>query len=306
MELIEFGSDLASVVERVVNGQLAPAAVPTEAAFHDVWSELGIGNLDPLMMALTGGAVADRLAWVFLAGYQACLRRTFPGSIQGAGWASFVNTEDPSGTLPGTRLTEDGDDFRLTGWKTWVAGAAHVEWLFVSSRQGVAPFVLLQRSVEGAELDVGAPKAYLSELTQGRVEFRDVAVAATQLVGGERTFQVFRACESAYVRAALNAFMLSHCVRLGASHALIARAVGCVLATASLLSLPMPSTAAAIGLAGVDTLSSEVAASFRELIADRDPALFALWEKDRRLVDGAAQSIRARAEQALDSFRREE
>jgi hypothetical protein len=254
------------------------------------------------MMAVLGGALADRLAWVFLAGYQGTIRRCFPGLSREHGWSSFVNTEDPSGSLPGTSLTGGPPNRRLSGWKTWVAASDHAERLLVSAHQGETPFVVVRRDQPGVLIERGQPKVYLSEMTQGRVEFTDVTVGEDQLIGDERTFLMFRSAESAYVRAALNAFIFSQACQPGGWPDLIGQALAGLYAAASILQLPLPSNAAAVALFGLDVRTGALAQDFASFIEREDPGLHALWMKDRRLVDGASNGIARRAAEALASY----
>lgn len=291
--------ELHVLVDGVLRGEVRPIPSPTESDYHAVWIEHGAGIHDPLMMAALGGALADRLAWVFVAGYQATIRRCFPDLPPEPVWSSFVNTEDPSGSVPGTSLTGEPSNRRLSGWKTWVAASDHVERLLVSARQGETPFVVVRRDQPGVRIEGGQPKAYLSEMTQGRVEFADMPVREDQLTGDEQTFPTFRSAESAYVRAALNAFIFSHSCRLGGGAALIGQALAGLCAAASILQLPLPSNAAAVAMLGFDVRTIALAHDFASLLETADPSLHALWMKDRRLVTGAASSIAARAAEAF-------
>jgi alkylation response protein AidB-like acyl-CoA dehydrogenase len=294
--------DLQALVDGVLRGEVRPVWAPTEADYHAVWLEHGVGVLDPYMMAVLGGALADRLAWVFVAGYQGTIRRCFPDLPQERGWSSFVNTEDRSGSLPGTSLSGEPSNRRLSGWKTWVATSDHVERLLVSARQGETPFVVVRRDQPGVRIETGEPRAYLSEMTQGRVEFTDVLVGEDQLVGDERTFPVFRSAEAAYVRAALNAFIYSQACRLGGGPALIGQALAGVHAAASILQLPLPSHAAAVAIFGFDIRTTALAQDFATFIETEDTSLHGLWMKDRRLITGAANGIATRAVEALDDM----
>src|SRR5690348_5713505 len=97
--------DLGEFVEQALNGAFVAVAAPTEADYHSAWLLHQIGNEDPFVMAAMGGALADRMAWVYEAGYQGTLRRCFPDLPAEPGWSAFVNREDPAGDLPGTSLT---------------------------------------------------------------------------------------------------------------------------------------------------------------------------------------------------------
>src|SRR5690606_13747381 len=101
--------------------------------------------------------------------------------------------------------------------------------------------------------------------------------------------------ESAYVRVALAAFILSHARRLEAPADLISGAVAALFSLDAILQLHLPSDAAAVGLFGAAKQVSALAGQFESLIEERDVALHALWTKDQRLVDGALPGIAARA-----------
>lgn len=291
--------DLRELVEQILSEAVGAVPAPAERDYHALWLERGIGREEPDVMAALGGALADRLAWVFVAGYQATIRRCFPDLPVEPGWCAFVNTEEPSRGLPGTALTGEPGKRRLSGAKTWVAAADHVDRLLVSARPNQVPFVVLRRDAPGVEIACDPPKSYLSEMVQGTVTFDDIAVREEQLTGDARTFPVFRAAESAYVRLALNVFMHGHVCRLGGPTALIGSAVAGVLGAAAVVQMQLPCQAAALGLLGVDRNTRALAGEFESFIQAQDETLHRLWTKDRRLVDGASTGIAARAAAAL-------
>lgn len=150
------------------------------------------------------------------------IRRCLPDLPVERGWCSFVNAVDGTGALPGTSLTGDPGHRRLSGWKTWLAAADHADRLLVTARQGEPPLIVVRRDQPGVRIESGRPKGYLSELVQGRVEFADVSVREDQLIGDEAALRMLGRAETAYIRAALNAFILSHARRLDAPPALTA------------------------------------------------------------------------------------
>lgn len=293
---------LDEVIEAVLGRALAPVDAPSEGAFHAEWVTRGLSAEEPAVMAALGGALADRLAWVFMAGYQAMLRRGLPGLPVEPGWSAFVNSEGV-GDMPGTVLEGAPGARRISGWKTWVAAADHVERLVVSASQNELPLLVLRRDQPGLSIEhsrAGGAEAYLGELVQGRVHLENVAVAEDAVVTDEGALPVFRAAEGAYVRVALNAFMLSHSVRLGAPGGLIASAVAGLLGAAGAASLPMPSAAATIAVGGVDTRTRALATEFEGFVSGADPALRERWERDARLV--RSDALARRAEEALGAL----
>ncbi|MCX6023299.1 MAG: hypothetical protein NTZ05_16545 [Chloroflexi bacterium] len=250
-------------------------------------------------MAALGGAIADRLAWVFLAGHQGTIRRCFPTLPAEQGWCAFVNSEDRTGAVPGTSLTGGPGNWRLSGAKSWVAAADHIDRLIVSARRNEVPCIVVRRDQPGVHIYDVTPKGYLSELAQGRVRFDDAAVRDEHLIGDEQSFAAFGFAETAYIRVALNAFMLSHALRLGAPTWLIGGAVSGLFSSAAILYMQPPYRATALGFLGVDTNTRWLASEFEEFIQLRDDALHRVWIKDRGLVDGPSKGIAARAEAAL-------
>ena len=287
------------LVEGVLAREVAPVEVPTESAWLALWRERRIATEDLEVMAALGGAFADRLAWVFLSGYQATIYRCFPDLSRGEGFTSFVNTEDRSGELPPAELTGEGAARRLNGWKGWLAASDHVERLLVSARQERTPFVVLPRDTPGVRIQSRDASSYLPELTQGRVEFADVEVTDDRLTGDESTFPTFRVGEGAYIRVALGAFMLAHARRLEASSTLVADALAVLYAAVGCVRQPMPSTSSLIAAHAADRAVQRLIPDFEALLAERDPALLERWMRDRRLVTGASERLAERAAEAL-------
>lgn len=291
---------LDAVIEGVLAGTIGPIDAATEGAYHAAWLERDLGSREPAVMAALGGALADRLPWVFMAGYEATLRRCFPDLRAERGWSAFANTEGV-GELPGTSLTGEAGSRRLSGWKTWLAGADHVARLLVSAKHNELPLLVIRRDQQGVVIEHSRSGGYLPELVQGRVRFDDVAVLEGQVTGNAETFPTFRASEGGYVRLALNAFMLSHAVRLQAPAALVSGALAGVLAAAAAMDLALPSSTATIALGGVDARTRALAGEFGAFIATADPALHARWTRDARLY--GSDALTRRAEEALAALR---
>jgi hypothetical protein len=288
---------LDTLVEAVLAGSVVPLHAPTEDEFHAVWLAHELSSHEPLAMAAAGGALADRLAWVFVAGYQATLRHALPQTPVLPGWSALVNTEGVD-SLPGTSLEGAPGARRLSGWKTWVAGADHVERLYVSARHNELPLLAIGRNDDGVTIEHSRVGGYLPELVQGRARFEHTAIDESRVIEDPRAFPLFRACESAYVRVALHAFMLSHSRRLGAPASLVGHALAGLLAAAGAFELAIPSDAASIAVGGVDAQTRALADDFEALVAAADPDLHERWTRDARLVRGS-DALARRADDAL-------
>ena len=154
-------STLQDAFSRFLSDRPDAFAAPSEAAYKAHWQTLG--EQDPLALAFAGGAIADRLAWVFAAAYQGAVRACFDGARDGA-WIALCVSEDRTGEFPGVVL-ENG---MLTGSKSWIAASDTVDQLIVS----VGPSLhggchLLERNDPGVELVARPRKAFLGDLSQG-------------------------------------------------------------------------------------------------------------------------------------------
>jgi alkylation response protein AidB-like acyl-CoA dehydrogenase len=254
--------------------------------------------------ATIGGALADRLPWVFVSGYQGAVRRAFPELDAGTRWACLAASEDRERKFPGTRIEDDHGRPRLSGTKTWVAGSDHVGVLVVTAGVGAEHrIVAVDRDAEGVSIETYERAKFLGDLTQGRATF-DGALALLEfpIPDGGRGFG---AAEGLHVLTALNAFMLSHALRLGGAASLIGSAVAGVQAASAIAERELTDGLVTLGLAGLDEQTQVTAEQFEALIADGDPALHERWMTDRRLVGMYSAGINRYAEAVVQQARGE-
>lgn len=123
--------------------------------------------MSPADVALMGGRQSDRLAFVFLAGYQAAIRSLF--GVAGNQWSAFAVSEDRSGKLPGLHLDEQE---RIYGHKTWVAACDHLDEIIVSVN---ADLYRIPRTTSGLTIERKSDVNFLAEMSQGIASFEGVA-----------------------------------------------------------------------------------------------------------------------------------
>ena len=71
----------SEVYESPVDGGPARVEAASEAAYHDAWVEHALPREpDLLAMAISGGLIADRLAWVFVRGLSGRMPTCVPHS----------------------------------------------------------------------------------------------------------------------------------------------------------------------------------------------------------------------------------
>lgn len=227
-----------SSFEKFLEGEYSPVECGSERDYRALWDERGMQRLEPAASAIAGGLLADRLPWVFTAGYQATLRNAFP-SLPRDGWAAFAATEDTHDPQahPGTVLIEDGETYRLNGHKSWVAHSALVDYLIVTVNdpggdKRRARGLIVERSRAGVTLTHRTEPGFLKALSQGFAKFDNAAVAATEVFEFEPIRQ-FGRTEAKFVMLAGTAFMLA---RAEEARELHDRLLACGLALLSILS----------------------------------------------------------------------
>jgi hypothetical protein len=238
-------------------------------------------NDEPETLAMRGGAVADRFAWVFMSGYQAALKKCFP-EYCGNGWSCFAVAEPREG--PGCELQESEDGYRLTGQKSWVAGAEHVDRLIVSL-DDARRFVCLERDRTGVEISLPRAPSFLAELSQGVAVFNAVEIDRSEVLDEPARARRFRGAEPLHVLIALNAFLAGRTRALGGSDSLVDQAEAVLEAAAGLSPVLDDRAAFKAGLAELRRATRDVVVQFeRELLPAAEEVLQVSWQADGRLL----------------------
>ncbi|MFT4583559.1 MAG: hypothetical protein ACI915_003197 [Gammaproteobacteria bacterium] len=201
-------------IEKYLGGDYQITPCETEADYYALWAARNIGDLPQQACAIAGAMLADRLPWVFTAGYQATLRSAFPMLPQG-GWAAFAATEDTvdSAAHPGTTLASANGAYKLNGTKAWVAHSAAVDHLIVTVNDPTgdkckARGLIVERDRAGVRLTHRDKPGFLSAMSQGFANFNDVQIAPNEIFEFEAIRQFGRS-EAKFVTLAASAFMLA-------------------------------------------------------------------------------------------------
>ncbi len=253
------------------------SACPDEDSFQTAWREAcldGNGQVlaDPGELALAGGALADRLAWVFVSGYQAAVRQCFEALVAGSGWTCLAAAEGREG--PGCTLTADGAGFLLNGEKSWIAGAASLESLVVSVGEGEQGcFAGVAADAPGVSIDLPRTPGFLGEMSQGVARFTGTPVV--RVLREPVRARAFRGAEPLYVMLALNACLRSRAMSAG-QDALVTLTEQAIAQGRTLTAVLEDKQAIVPGLQALRSLTSQVLKASAPVIA-RHPALAASW-----------------------------
>lgn len=289
-----------SALEHLGKGSSASQSAVSEEDWHHLWISQGLCHKEPLTTSLTGGALADRLAWVFHAGYQGMMRYAFP-FLPENGWASYLVAEDKSGEYPGTVLMKSADQLVLSGNKNWVAGSKYVSQLIVRvSRADDEVLVVVNRNDKGTILSHRDKPGFLCELSQGFASFKDVVIPKERIFTLNDLPDNFAQSEPHHVLTALNAFMLSHINQLGGNDDL-AKAINITLRLAGeLVSNNVVGDEFFLGIADMDAATTESAHLFESFIQGKDSDLHNRWQRDRGLVKLFSRGLQKRAKWLRD------
>lgn len=134
-----------------------------EKEFYQRWVVTG----SPREIAEAGGALATTPGQIFIAGYQAAIRQTFADLLDKC-WYSFAVTEDRNSENPKPGLTMS--DHRVTGFKTWIAGAHNVDKIVVKVGNGQEAQYGVVDNDETVVITLRDGR-FLSDMTQGMAEF---------------------------------------------------------------------------------------------------------------------------------------
>lgn len=291
------GNNFRNLIAELQAGTHPPVTSETEADWHQLWKTHSINDHSHLEMSLLGGALADRLAWVFHAGYQGMMRYAFPFCPQ-QGWSSYLVAEDKSGEYPGTQLTRADGGFVLSGYKSWVAAADHVDNLVVTAldeRTSDNVMVMINPAMSGVSISSRDAPGFLSELSQGFAAFEKVKIPDNCIFTNDDLPADFSQSESHHVLTALNAFMFNQAIRLGGDKAVIDASMDSLMLAEKLLVEAVVDDDFVIGLADLDKATDETAKHFSDLIEMKDPALHQRWRKDRGLVNMFSRGLQKRA-----------
>ncbi len=198
-------------------------------------------NIDPtagdtsaaVLASVLGGALADGLCQVFVAGYQGAIRHVIPEASP-TGWYSLLVSEDAqdSAANPPTiaqslaRQTPaagpSGAIWQINGTKSWVASSRCVDQLLVRAKvQGSATkaagctsdtaqdlWFLCASQAKGVSLSHRHAPSFLPEVSQGFARFENLPIAADAVLDAS-PFNDFMYAESLHVGLALMGHMWS-------------------------------------------------------------------------------------------------
>lgn len=293
---------------------LRKPSVPTCAdldAWMPVWraAQAGFGGVGPFVAAIAAALAADRLAWVFLSGYQGALQAAFPGNPGGAHarLASFCANESGRRiTDIETTLLRTPEGLRLTGRKAWMVAAAGDGLLYVLARvadgPAAGPGSLCVVRVRGDAPGVrpGAPRGQgiIPEVPHCEVAFEAVSVQDDAVVPGDgyATYaRPFRLCEGLFITGCALAHLLAQGHLHGFPEPWRQRCLAAIVALGECVGLPLDAPSTELVSSGALAFAGDLVGEAGPWLARHDPQAFARWQRDQGVLALGRDTLQYRA-----------
>jgi hypothetical protein len=176
-----------------------------ELDYHRLWMSQLDESWSAEQTAFASGLISDRLAFLFISGYQAAVRRTF--NLSNRTWTVLAISEDRNPGHPRPGLTESNG--RVNGFKTWVASSRFAQDIIVSV--DTTRLFVANRNTLGLSLAHKDAPGFLGDMSQGIAQFKDVAISDLQALG-EFDLKLFAKREPLYLYFAFCGFLHRECV----------------------------------------------------------------------------------------------
>ena len=217
---------ISSALISLLLSESMPAKPGIEIESISQWKKDIFANLEKygtsLEMAIAGGYLSDRMAYVFLSGYQAALHSNFPVLTAGKLGAFCVSEEGgnrPKAILTSMQPVSEG--YVLNGSKTFVTCAEEADELLVAACDSTADvngrpqikILHVQANVDGALIHEDKTLPFMPELKRGRLTLDGCMCSSSSLLSGDGYadyIKPFSPLEAFYVMAA----GVGHMIRL--------------------------------------------------------------------------------------------
>lgn len=295
----------------------ATRAFATPADYHKAFVSTRAGDTT-LEQAILGGALADRVAYAFTAGYQSALRSLYTTLQETDEFASFCITEEGGNspkvleaTLTPTGPSEEGR-WLLHGTKTFVTGCDIATHLLIAASEGLDEegrkklrMVHIGRERRGLSIELMPALPFVPEVAHGVIACDGVEVKQEELLPGDGYLgyiKPFRTIEDIHVAAAILGYVTSRALATGWPKELVEECFALLLLHRQLPMLHPSSKALHVALAGARRQLERLLAACEAVWETQDAAHFAMWQRDKKLLRIAGSARSKRAEVAWDAL----
>jgi hypothetical protein len=285
--------------------KLLELRAPAHETLESWWrgtEEQRTGFDTPVDRALLGGALADRVGFAFVGGYQAALEALFGPA---PGITSLCVTE-AAGNRPqdiATTLKPTGAGFVINGRKKWATGGPLAQSLLVAATTGTDDLgrnhlrvVRIPAKATGVRI-IAATASFVPEIPHAEIELDGVTVSEADVLPGDgyaSYIKPFRTVEDAHVHAALLGYVIGVARRIKVARDLIEQLLAAALAIRNVALADPRSPATHIALAGSLSQVAHVVGEVELRWEDSEGPEWTRWLRDRAIfrVAGAARAAR--------------
>ena len=269
----------------------------------------------PIDQALIGGAMADRIAYAFAAGYQAALHHLDP-TLPKDRIASLSITEEGGGhpkAIEATFSRGDGEGvYVLNGKKKWATMSSDGGLVLVAASRGVddagrkqLALARLDMNTSGITITEMPRTDFAPELYHCRLLFDDVTVREDQFLPGDGYLEYikpFRTIEDAHVSAAVMSYLLCIAFRSDWPKPVIEEIIALLLALRLVATSDPKSLVIHLALEGIFRGRDKLLESAGEHWAKVTEEERERWQRDLALTSLAGRVRQLRSEKAWQTI----
>lgn len=261
---------------------------------------------DPVDCAISGGFLADRTAFAFLAGFFAAMQQLVP-DIAKSQIAAFCISEEggahPRAIKTSLEKKEPGNgEWSLNGRKQFITCATEAESILVAASTGTGAdgrnrirLTHIDRHAKGVRIEPMPDLPFIPEIRHGVVFLENVTVSDNQLLPGdayETYIKPFRTIEDSHVSAGILGFLL-RCAALYRWPLSVREALlGAVTGIRPLAASDPLSPQVHIALAGWQQSMDRIISELDKYWDSAPEADKTAWERDRAVL-GIAKKARS-------------
>ena len=281
--------------------QRLPQSAPLESWFTALQSH---GASDTFELAVLGGRLAATPGLAFLAGYQAALRRLWPGAPAGLGALCATERRLLRPADMQTRL----DGALLTGNKDFVIAGSAAAWLLVPARDEVMgerprlSICVVRTTDPGVIVEVGPPLALVPDIPHGRLRLASAACDRLAGDGWGDYVKPFRTLEDVHVLAALVSWLYGVGLQCGWPQRLQLQLLGILPGAAEISRRPPADAATHLLLASLNQQFAALGETLDAALAAGPQLWSDLWWRDRGVLQLARRAQAKRLAQAAELF----
>ena len=284
-----------------------------------LWDQTDETYSSPGERAITGGFLADRLAYAFVAGYFSALKSLVP-DLPSKAISAFCVSEKGGGHPRAIQTTlenqsedkENNKSWTMNGTKTFVTCASEVDILLVAASAGIdeqgrnqLQMVQVPRNAPGLKIVPREKMAFIPEISHGIVELDNVVANESQILPGDGYSDYVRPFGTIEDIHILGAFM-GYLLRLARLHDWppeIASEILAILSGARTLSEADPkSFETQITLAGLQRLMRNQLIRIEPHWENTSEDTRNRWERDRALFSMGQKAKDIRLQSAWAKF----